>query len=98
MGEVRVKFFSLLRLALGVSELTNSADKALTVKEVLQRVGKIMDREKAALLEEKLFERDGLKEGVIILLNGENILHLKGLLTEVNPGDTLSVFPPGGGG
>jgi molybdopterin synthase sulfur carrier subunit len=39
-----------------------------------------------------------LEKGFLILLNGINILHLKGLDTEIKDGDTIVIFPPVGGG
>ena len=39
-----------------------------------------------------------LEQGYIILVNGKNIEHLKGLDTPLSDGDTVSIFPPAGGG
>ena len=47
----------------------------------------------------RLFEHDGkLKHMVIVLKNGRNILHLEGLETTVENGDTICLFPPVAGG
>jgi len=36
--------------------------------------------------------------GTMILINGRNIFHLKNLISIVEDGDEISIFPPGGGG
>ncbi len=43
-------------------------------------------------------EQGELKPGVIFLVNGKNILHLKGLQTELKDDDEISLFPPAAGG
>lgn len=43
-------------------------------------------------------EEGRLREGVLILINGIHVQHLKGLETPLKDGDEVSVFPPGGGG
>ncbi len=42
--------------------------------------------------------RKELERGYIILVNGHNIVHLNGLDTPLNEEDTVSIFPPLGGG
>ncbi len=98
MNRVQIKFFSLLRLALGISEIELEIGSSIIIKDLFEKICNKIGEEKAKILKDKLFEGDKLKEGVIILLNGENILHLEGLLTKVNPGDSIAIFPPGGGG
>ncbi|ACS34414.1 MoaD/ThiS family protein [Thermococcus gammatolerans] len=39
-----------------------------------------------------------LEDGYLILVNGKNIEHLQGLETPISDDDTVSVFPPAGGG
>ncbi|EEB74080.1 ubiquitin-like small modifier protein 1 [Thermococcus sp. AM4] len=39
-----------------------------------------------------------LEDGYLILVNGKNIEHLQGLETPIKDDDTVSVFPPAGGG
>jgi len=39
-----------------------------------------------------------LEGGYIILVNGKNIEHLQGLETPIEESDTVSIFPPAGGG
>jgi len=36
--------------------------------------------------------------GLVILLNGRNIVHLQGLKTKISEKDRIDIFPPGAGG
>jgi molybdopterin synthase sulfur carrier subunit len=48
---------------------------------------------------EKIFKKDStLRPEIIILRNGRNISLLNGLDTELNPGDSVAIFPPTQGG
>ncbi|MBD3307419.1 MoaD/ThiS family protein [candidate division KSB3 bacterium] len=47
----------------------------------------------------KLLDEDGhILAGTMILVNGQNVLHLDGLNTLVRDGANIALFPPGGGG
>ena len=64
-------------------------------------VGQVMDRlvEVYPALVSKLWADDGHLTGYItILLNGRSIEYLRGMATPVTDEDTLSLFPPVGGG
>ena len=98
MGEITVKFFTLLKLALNLSEIKIKTNEELSIKEVLEKVCEMLDEDKRKILKQKLFSQDSLQSGVIILLNGQNILHLENLNTKAKAGDVISIFPPGGGG
>ena len=92
---IRVRFFSLLRLYLGKSEVAIEADD-ITVKMLIYRV---RDATGSDLVIEKLLDENAsLLLGTIILVNGQNILHLENLDTRVKDGDEVSLFPPGAGG
>ncbi len=94
--QVKVKFFTLLRLELGISELNiQIPDKdKIRLKDLLYELEK---RTPKPFLR-KLLDEKGLKQGVIILKNGKNVLELQGLDTWIEDQDELSLFPPGGGG
>ena len=98
MGEITVKFFTLLKLALNLSEIKIKTNEELSIKEVLEKICEMLDENKRKILKQKLFSQDSLQSGVIILLNGQNILHLENLNTKAKAGDVISIFPPGGGG
>ena len=92
---IKVKFFTLLRLYLGLEEIDIEADQ-IDVRTLLIRVGEQID---SSLVREKLLDADGdMLQGTIILINGHDILHMKKLDTIVEKGDTVSLFTPGGGG
>ncbi len=99
---VKIKFFTLLKLYLGLDEIEINLEKETTLLEILKRVIEKIGEEKGKIFKEKIFENpqslDRLKEGVMILVNGKNVLDLEGLETIVKPGDQVSIFPPGGGG
>ena len=91
---ITVKFYSLLRVILKVSEL-GVRREAGTVRELLRLAQKQVKKRFLP----KLIGKDGtLRQGVIILVNGKNILHLDNLATPVKAGDEVALFPPGGGG
>ncbi len=92
---LRVRFFGLLRLDLNIQEeeLILQVDKAT--------VGQVVDAlvlKHGPKVGERLLAGENIRQGTIILVNGKNIHHLKGLSSEVRDGDVLSVFPPGAGG
>jgi molybdopterin synthase sulfur carrier subunit len=64
-------------------------------------VGQVMNQlvEAHPALAAKLWAADGHLTGyVTILLNGRSVEYLQGMATPVANGDTLSLFPPVGGG
>ncbi len=81
----RVKFFATLREITGRREETVPGE---TVGEVLN------------FLYDKYGEdfRRELERKSMILVNGKNVEHLKGMDTEVKEEDEVSIFPPAGGG
>jgi len=92
---IKVKFFTLLRLYLGLEEIDIEADQ-IDVRTLLRRVGEQID---SNLVREKLLDDDGdMLQGTIILINGHDILHMDKLDTIVEKGDSVSLFTPGGGG
>ncbi len=88
---VTLKFFATLRDLTGKKELIVEGK---TVGEAITDAGNLLNLD----LMDELFENEKPKKGVIILVNGRNIEHLNGLSTPLEDGDTLSLFPPVGGG
>ncbi len=89
-----VRFFTTLRILLHTNQVTIPATE-ITVKELLQK----SEAQVSKRFLHKLLTPDGqLIQGVMILVNGRNILHLEGLNTVVKGGDIVALFPPGGGG
>jgi len=92
---VKVKFFTLLKLYLGIGEYELELDKdSITLNQLLD----ILEEKIGKKFTFKLREGGKLKKGVIILVNGKNVFHLNGIDTIIKDGDVISMFPPGGGG
>ncbi|MGI6213972.1 MAG: MoaD/ThiS family protein [Christensenellales bacterium] len=81
---VKVEFFGLYRLDLGVAELSVEAKSIKEVFEIL----------------EKQFMKYTAEEFMnsIVLVNGVNFLKLKKSRTKLNEGDTVFIMSPASGG
>ncbi len=79
-----VKFYASLRKVTGEREAQIQAG---SVKEVLQRLSTDYHGELRRYL--KISS---------ILVNGKNVIHMKGKRTRLKPDDVVSIFPPLGGG
>ncbi len=93
---VKVKFFTLFRLEYGLSELNlELPEEDITIRDLL----KIIDIKTGKNISKKLFTDDKkVKTSAIVLVNGKNIFHIRGLDTNIRDRDVISLFPPGGGG
>ena len=92
---IKVKFFATIRLVTGVSEIDIKVTSPVTVSQLIEIASKILKKD----LKSELLENDReIKHGTIILLNGKNILHIDKLNTLIKDNDTVSIFPPAGGG
>lgn len=91
---MRVKLYATLRKAAQRKEVEIPLSTT-TAGELLKRLIDLYDAEFAGLL-----TNDGreLAKGVIFLVNGRNILHLRGLETPLDREDTIEIFPPVAGG
>ena len=48
---------------------------------------------------DRIFDEHGnVRQNISIVINGRNIVFLKGLETELNAGDSVAIFPPMAGG
>jgi len=91
---VKIKFFSLIRMHLGINEVEVEADSK-PIFDLLQKV-EIMIGKK--FLDQLINSEKHILPGTMILINGRNIFHLEKLESIVKDGDEISIFPPGGGG
>lgn len=91
---IRIQFFGLLRLLLRKESVELPSEPGDTVGRVLERAEKTL----TGPIIHKLAAGGVLNAGTIILVNRRNVLHLQGLETPVNDGDTVALFPPGAGG
>ena len=91
---MRIRTYATLRDLLGTSAMVLSLPGRVDVRYVLDRLV-----EAYPSLGGKLWDADGNWSGfVTVLLNGRSIQWLQGLDTLVVDDDTLSLFPPVGGG
>jgi molybdopterin synthase sulfur carrier subunit len=87
---VELRFFANFREAVGQKTLEREYPNGTTVGEVL------LD-----LVEEHgldVFEDGDLRTQLSIMKNGKDVVHIDGVDTRLDDGDTLSVFPPVAGG
>ncbi len=91
---MRIRAFATLRDVLGTNEVKIEMAENTAVRQVLRE---LVARYPA--LGKKLWDNTEKPTGQItILLNGRSLEYLKGLDSEVSNTDTLSLFPPVGGG
>ncbi|WP_456434395.1 MoaD/ThiS family protein [Thermosulfuriphilus sp.] len=92
--KVKLRFFGLLRLDLQKEELSLLLPEGASVRMALEKAAQILGPD----LKNRLLEGTGPRRGTIILINGKNILYIKGLDTELKEKDKIDLFPPGAGG
>lgn len=79
-----VKFYASLRQVTGGRQADFQAE---TVSELLKRLSREYEG-----------ELDRYLKISTVLVNGKNVIHLKGKRTRLKPDDVVSIFPPMGGG
>ena len=89
--ELSLKFFANFREAVGEKLISREFDDGATAGEVL------------AALEAEFDDLDLLTDGdlrpqINVLRNGRGVVHMDGVDTVLEDGDTLSIFPPVAGG
>jgi len=87
---LELRFFANFREAVGQKTLEREYPDGTTVGEVL-----------SDLVEEyglDVFEDGELRTQLSIMKNGKDVVHIDGVDTRLDDGDTLSVFPPVAGG
>lgn len=90
--ELELRFFANFREAVGQKTIHREYDAGADARVVLRSL-------EEEFPELELFDEDGeLREFISVLRNGKDIVHSDGLETELEDGDTLSVFPPVAGG
>lgn len=91
---IRVRFFGDLRDYMKKSWMTIEIPEGSTVREFIFELSENVDVD----LLDKFVDRDELRPGVRILVNGRNISHLQGLDTVLEDHDLVSILPIAGGG
>ena len=92
---LKIQFYSLIRMLLKQEATEIAWAEGDTVQSVLD---KTQAKIATPFLHKLLDENGEPHAGTIILVNRKNILHLRGLHTEIADGDVLAFFPPGAGG
>ena len=92
---IKVKFHTIFRRYAGTDEVDVDIDQI----DILGLLTKIRDILNDDGILNKVLETDGtLRKGIIILINGQNILEMDNLNTVVKKSDVVSLFPPAVGG
>lgn len=91
---INVNFYTTLRLYLKRKELSLN-EKEISVRALLE---KCQAKTPKKFMQKLIDENGEMKQGTIILINGQNVHHLDKLDTIVKDGDKVALFPPGGGG
>ena len=93
---MKIRLFNFLFQALGERELNISGPSS--VRELLT----LLSRDYGEKVDKWLWRGKGadrtLIAGTMILVNGRHVQHLQGLDTPLKDADTVSIFPPAGGG
>ncbi len=90
--DIELRFFATFREAVGEKTITREIEGGTTVDDLLYAL-----EEEYPDLDIHTAEGD-LREYLSILKNGRDISFLDGPETTLEPGDTLSIFPPVAGG
>jgi sulfur-carrier protein len=90
---VKVKAFANLREVFG-EEIKVSLKEGAILKDLLSSVC-LPPKAVEVIIDN---ESRGIKPTILILKNGRNIRFLKGLLTKLEDGDEVNIFPPLMGG
>ncbi|ERH04276.1 MAG: MoaD family protein, archaeal [Halorubrum sp. J07HR59] len=91
--ELDLKFFATFREAVGSKTISLEFDDGIEVEDVLQSL-----ESDYAELKGNLMEDGDLAPQISVLKNGNEVLHLDGIATPLEGGDTLAIFPPVAGG
>ena len=91
--ELELRFFATFRAAVGQKTIHREYPDGSTVGEVLRAL-----EEEFEGLAGELVEEGEIRDQLSVLKNGREVLHMEGIETTLEDGDTLSVFPPVAGG
>ena len=89
---IKIKFFANFREIVGARTI-NMKENNITIKELLNNLCEIHKD-----LRNALFDTNGLRDYVKIMVNGRSIAFLNGINTILQDGDVVAIFPPVAGG
>jgi len=91
MARVRVQMYATVREAAATAEVELQAS---TVGELLEVLGRMFGRG----MEEITAHAEEGSEGLVVLLNGRNVMLVGGKDQRLSDGDEVAIFPPVSGG
>lgn len=91
--KVKISYFGHIREKAGYKSDAEEIEEGLPLGDLLEPLCK-----RRNVHHEVFGESDQIQESVNILVNGRNIRFLQGLDTPLRDGDSISIFPPTGGG
>lgn len=91
--DIELRLFATFREAVGQKTIHREFPEGATVKDVLEDL-----QDEYEDLEGRFFDDGEIRPQVNVLKNGREVLHLEGLATTIEEGDTISIFPPVAGG
>ncbi len=91
--QVLVKLFGEFREAAGREKQPLELADGATVAKALEELGTHIPQ-----LHDLMFEQGRLRDHLHVFVNGRNVATAGGLEAELSDGDTLTFFPPVGGG
>lgn len=91
---MKVKFFATYR------DITKTKEISVPATGTVWDLAQVLIDKYGRPMMEMLYNEDGDDFGIyaIIMVNGQNIVHLKGKQTPLAEGDTVTIFPPVAGG
>jgi len=92
---IKVRFFGTLQTLLKIKEISIPYYQDMKVRDLLHV---LQEQIKIDFITKLVSHDDKIIPGTIILVNKQNIFHLKLLETKLNENDEVVIFPPGAGG
>jgi molybdopterin synthase sulfur carrier subunit len=90
--EFTLRFFANFREIVGQKTIVREYEEVSTIGDVLAEL-------KSEYPDLELYDEDGsLREYITVMRDGKDVVHIDGLDTELEGGETLSLFPPVAGG
>jgi molybdopterin synthase sulfur carrier subunit len=90
--EFTLRFFANFREIVGQKTIVREYEEVSTIGDVLAEL-------KSEYPDLELYHEDGsLREYITVMRDGKDVVHIDGLDTELEGGETLSLFPPVAGG
>ncbi|MEF8977171.1 MAG: ubiquitin-like small modifier protein 1 [Halapricum sp.] len=90
--EFTLRFFANFREIVGQKTIVREYEEVSTIGDVLTEL-------KSEYTDLELYDEDGsLREYITVMRDGKDVVHIDGLDTELEGGETLSLFPPVAGG